>query len=494
VRQYGPVILAMVYFGVALGLLSRILLGWRFLRRLRRESEPVHESRALLWAEDLGAAHCLTWPLPRVRESRAVVVPLTAGWRDAVIVLPADWPRWDDWKLRAVLAHELTHIRRSDWCLSVLASLNKCVFWFHPLAWWLERRLAALAEEASDEATVRMIGDAPRYAGVVLDFASRLRHGSARVALHGAAMARPHVGRRIERILNLAPAGSGIVTGPIWVAILACAAPLVYGAATARLERPLAPLSGISSEVPAIMDSMADARRLTRADAAKLEQDLALDPENLQTRLTLVSHYFLSLMPQARVNHIFWFIEHHPELDLTSSLPTRILGPPTGRAYQRLHPFNSPADYEQAKALWLKQAAIHARDPRVLGNAAAFVQETDSAVAEGLLKRARGLEPSEKKWIFQLASLYVRAIRMSLSQHASNDPMELAFATRARTELQNSKDAVLVGTAGELMSERARSLSDSLSETDTAGNSRDMAGTLASFAEFLLQRAASLER
>ncbi len=29
-----------------------------------------------------------------------------------MILLPSAWSSWDDWKLRAVLAHELAHIQR----------------------------------------------------------------------------------------------------------------------------------------------------------------------------------------------------------------------------------------------------------------------------------------------------------------------------------------------------------------------------------------------
>jgi len=54
----------------------------------------------------------------------------------------------------------------------MLALLNRAVFWFHPLAWWLERRMAALAEEACD-AVVLAHGHDPRdYSRYLIDMAA----------------------------------------------------------------------------------------------------------------------------------------------------------------------------------------------------------------------------------------------------------------------------------------------------------------------------------
>jgi beta-lactamase regulating signal transducer with metallopeptidase domain len=33
----------------------------------------------------------------------------------------------------------------------------EAIFWFHPLAWWLERKLAALSEEAADHRALAVV-------------------------------------------------------------------------------------------------------------------------------------------------------------------------------------------------------------------------------------------------------------------------------------------------------------------------------------------------
>src|SRR5205823_10974122 len=128
--------------------------------------------------------------------------------------------------------------RRADWLVGLAAFLNRCVFWFHPLAWSLERRLAACAEQASDEAALVAIGDRRRYAGTLLEFAAVLKTSGSRLVEPGVAMARsPKISRRIDRILDLSKIGPGVIRRSVWVAILACSVPLVYTAAALQLSQ-----------------------------------------------------------------------------------------------------------------------------------------------------------------------------------------------------------------------------------------------------------------
>ena len=41
----------------------------------------------------------------------------------------------------AVLAHERMHVQRADCLVALIAEINCCLYWFHPLAWWLKRHL-----------------------------------------------------------------------------------------------------------------------------------------------------------------------------------------------------------------------------------------------------------------------------------------------------------------------------------------------------------------
>ncbi len=157
--------IAAYLFGVS-ALLIRLAIGTVHADRLRRQA-VVHAGRAT-------SARCAT--------------PITVGWLSPVLILPQGWERWSAAQLDAVLTHEHEHARRHDPLVQWLALLNRAIFWFHPLAWWLERRLANLAEEACDAAVIRA-GHSPQdYSDYLIDMARALRRHGRRLNVAGMAM------------------------------------------------------------------------------------------------------------------------------------------------------------------------------------------------------------------------------------------------------------------------------------------------------------------
>ncbi len=189
-------------------------------------------------------------PIAEVAESANAVVPMTIGWPDARIILPNTWRTWPREKLRAVMLHELAHVRRRDPLFTLLAAINKAVFWFHPLAWWLERRLAELAEFAADDAAVT--GDRQNYAAVLIDIASSAQ--PARLLLHGASVdfaqnGVKRISRRVDRILNTgARSGSARIVCVAGVVIAAMS--LVQFERPVRAQEPAPVVVAQSSESP----------------------------------------------------------------------------------------------------------------------------------------------------------------------------------------------------------------------------------------------------
>ncbi len=129
-------------------------------------------------------------------------VPVTVGWRRPMVILPERWATWSEARLSAVLAHEEEHAQRRDPLAQCLALVNRAVFWFHPLAWWIERRLSALAEEACDAAVLAEGHDAFEYSECLMEMGRTLQQSGARIDF--AAMAMPGAGlpQRIRRILD----------------------------------------------------------------------------------------------------------------------------------------------------------------------------------------------------------------------------------------------------------------------------------------------------
>jgi len=71
-------------------------------------------------------------------------------------------------ELDAVLVHESSHARRHDNLMSSAHSLVEAIFWFHPLVWWIGRRLHEECERACDEAVIRRGVDGETYAQAIL--------------------------------------------------------------------------------------------------------------------------------------------------------------------------------------------------------------------------------------------------------------------------------------------------------------------------------------
>ncbi len=221
-------IAAAIYFGVALLLLARFAIGLAFGRRLLRTSQEIDDpgviSRITFHAQAMGLASA-----PHVAESELISVPLTLDVLRSTVLLPAGWQDWDNSKLESVLAHELSHVARRDALTQRLSLLHRAIFWFSPLAWWLDRHLSHLAEQASDEVALSCGADRKDYARTLLEFFEALHTAPGRVWWQGVAMAKAgQAEKRLERILSWKGSVAMRLQRSIAVVVLALAVPLVY--------------------------------------------------------------------------------------------------------------------------------------------------------------------------------------------------------------------------------------------------------------------------
>ena len=223
-----------IYLSVALILLVRFFVGLAFGHRLKRASRTIDDPRLRSKLTFCARAAGLTFT-PRALESEFISVPLTLGALRSTILLPTDWREWDDSKLDAVLAHEVSHVARRDPLTQRVSLLHRAIFWFSPLAWWLDRHLANLAEQASDEAVLSCGADCKDYARTLLGFFAALQTAPGRVWWQGVAMAKAgQAEKRLERILSWKGAVTMRMKKSIAAVVLALAVPLIYLAASAR--------------------------------------------------------------------------------------------------------------------------------------------------------------------------------------------------------------------------------------------------------------------
>ncbi len=222
----------LVYLAVCAALLLRSLIGLGASIRLWLQSKPVDA------AKQYGELGILA-----TRSSSRISSPVNIG---SGIILPSDYSEWPAEKLRAVLAHEGSHVRQRDFYLQLLAGFYTAITWFSPLGWWLKHKLSELSEAISDRAGLEESASSSAYAQLLLEFAALPRP-----TLTGVAMARSNnLSHRIDRLLNESSFRQGFTGNRrALVAALIVPAVLVLAASLVRVQAAATPKQTDSSQL-----------------------------------------------------------------------------------------------------------------------------------------------------------------------------------------------------------------------------------------------------
>lgn len=214
----------LIYFTVGAAFLLRWLVGFVCSIKLWFEATPVD-----------AAKECGLPGTGATRMSCRISSPVNIG---SGIVLPADYTEWEVEKLRAVLAHERSHVRQGDFYLQLIAGLYTAFNWFSPLGWWLKHNLSELSEAISDRAALKESISASAYAQLLLEFAALPRS-----TVTGVAMAHSsNLSHRIERLLDDSHFKQAF-DGTQRAFIAAVIVPAILVAATAMVRVEAAPLA-----------------------------------------------------------------------------------------------------------------------------------------------------------------------------------------------------------------------------------------------------------
>jgi beta-lactamase regulating signal transducer with metallopeptidase domain len=115
---------------------------------------------------------------PRLLRSEDAKMPFACGLFSPTIVLPAECDSWSLDRRRAVLLHELAHVRRHDLIGHTLGRLACAVYWFHPLVWTAAKQLRSESERACDDLALACGARAADYAEHLLDIVTSVRRDS----------------------------------------------------------------------------------------------------------------------------------------------------------------------------------------------------------------------------------------------------------------------------------------------------------------------------
>jgi beta-lactamase regulating signal transducer with metallopeptidase domain len=173
----------------------------------------------------------LAIPIP-ARSSTTALEPSVFGVFKPTLLLPAGIvDRLTPTQLQAVITHELCHIRYRDNLTAAIQMFVETVFWFHPLVWWMGKRMVEERERACDEEVLRL-GSEPRvYAEGILNIC-KLYVGSPLPCVSAVAgsdlkkrinsIVRGHIGHELSprQMILLATAGLIAVASPIAVGVL----------------------------------------------------------------------------------------------------------------------------------------------------------------------------------------------------------------------------------------------------------------------------------
>ncbi len=155
-RPLGDLAAALALAGAGFGL-ARLALGLWAVADCRRRGRPVADADLLGMLADLRGAMGCRRPV-ELRELDALAVPATAGWLRPLILLPEAWRGWALDERRAVLAHELAHVRAGDYATGLVARLAVALHFYHPLVRRLAARLDLQQELAADALAARFAG------------------------------------------------------------------------------------------------------------------------------------------------------------------------------------------------------------------------------------------------------------------------------------------------------------------------------------------------
>lgn len=210
-----------------LALAARSALGLAWIARARRDGVRHAHWQATLsqMARRLGITRHVA-----LRVVDALASPVTAGWWRPVVLVPAALVSGMPAPLlEALLAHELAHVRRHDFLVNLLQHVVETLLFYHPVVWWLSRRIRHERELVADQLAAGLTGE-PRRLALALSELEKMQFAAQGLALAA------HGGNLAQRIRHLvAPQAQRSA----WKAVLPAiglAAACLAGYANARVD------------------------------------------------------------------------------------------------------------------------------------------------------------------------------------------------------------------------------------------------------------------
>ena len=284
-------------------MLQRLRWSMRIRRRVRLFASPVLESPCVLGYF-----------------APIILVPLSV-----LTALPPE-------QVKAILAHELAHIRRADYVVNLVQSLAESLLFFHPAVWWISAQIRKERECCCDDEALKESSSISSYARTLLALEEWRVGRQPAIAFSGG-----NVSDRIHRLVHPDPARPS--RGMIAVILLAVVTTFVAcekidlteGSDAGEYSLPLeisdAARRGDSERALTWLHELKQTNSDDAIAAGRAVYALA-DDEDLRISL---AHFFASLFTEAGDEMVISIIRDDPSMKVQTSavgaFRVRLTGP-----------------------------------------------------------------------------------------------------------------------------------------------------------------------
>ncbi len=364
-------------------------------------------------------------------------------------------------ELRAVLAHELAHVRRHDNLVAAIVRVVASVFWFHPLLWWIERRMMAEREIACDQLVLAAGAGRHEYAAGIMKVCRMSFIGQPACA--GAAGS--DLKRRMDQILSAGanrPLPRLLRALPIMLAAAAAIVPLTAGFLRAQSGAPVAPPTSEANATYRTGLGFLDEGRYPEAEAA-FRKVITIEPQYARGIAGLAQVYMRRGQTDEAIRMLQEEVDRHPgRADFQDALAEMLL---------RAGSYDAAiAEFQRALDGTDKQSRIV---PSLYAKIAeALMKKGDPNAAIAALEKARTIDPTSARIPVNLGVL--------LEQTGQEDRARLAYQDALKVD---PSSAIALNNLAYLLAKNGNDVETALSYAEKAHSeipdSREIADTVA---------------